>query len=49
MASLALATEFVSKSIFNPEENGDSTNNEDCADDYAATYCFMTRGAKVTS
>jgi hypothetical protein len=49
VASLALTTEFVSKSIFNPEDNGVSTNGEDCADDYAPTYCFMAKGAKVTS
>jgi hypothetical protein len=49
VASLALATEFVSKSIFNPEDNGVSTNNEDSAGDFTPTYCFMARGAKVTS
>nr|XP_040258527.1 uncharacterized protein LOC120975855 [Aegilops tauschii subsp. strangulata] len=49
VASLALATEFINKSIFNLEDNGDSTNNEDCADDCTPTYCFMARGAKVTS
>ena len=37
VASLSLATEFVSKSIFDHEEKGDSTNSEDCADDYAPT------------
>ena len=43
VASLALAIEFVSKSIFDHEEKGDSTNTEDYADDYAPTYCFMAR------
>ena len=33
VASLALATEYISKSIFNTEDNGISTNNDDCADD----------------
>ena len=46
MASLALATAFVSKSIFNPEDNGYSTNTEDSDDDYAPTYCFMAKGSK---
>jgi hypothetical protein len=49
VASMALATEFVSKSIFDHEEKGDPTNYEDCADDFTPTYCFMARGAKVTS
>ena len=49
VASLALATEFVSKSIFNPEDNGNSANTEDCDDDYAPTYCFMARGVKEDS
>ncbi|XP_037437519.1 uncharacterized protein LOC119304953 [Triticum dicoccoides] len=49
VASLALAIEFISKSIFDHEEKGDSTNSEDCADGNAPTYCFMTRGAKVNS
>jgi hypothetical protein len=49
VASLTLATKFVSKSIFDHENNGDSTNLEVCADDYTPTYCFMARGANVTS
>ena len=43
VASLALATAFVSKSVFNSEEN-DFPNT---ADDYSPTYCFMAKGAKV--
>ena len=47
VASLALTTAFVSKSIFNSEEN-DLTNKADVGnDDYAPTYCFMEKGAKV--
>ena len=47
VASLALATAFVSMSIFNIEEN-DLTNKADKGDDdYAPTYCFMAKGAKV--
>ena len=49
VVSLFLTMEFVNKSIFDHEEKGDSTNAEDCFDDYAPTYCFMARGAKVTS
>nr|XP_020160337.1 uncharacterized protein LOC109745635 [Aegilops tauschii subsp. strangulata] len=48
-SGLALATEFVSKSIFDHEKKGDSINTKDCADDYTPTYCFMARGAKVPS
>jgi DNA repair exonuclease SbcCD ATPase subunit len=50
VASLALASAFVAKSIFNPEDNGhdaDAEANDD--DDSAPTYCFMARGAKVNS
>nr|XP_040251661.1 uncharacterized protein LOC120968753 [Aegilops tauschii subsp. strangulata] len=43
VASLALTTEFVSKSIFDHDGKSDSTNSEDCADDYTPTYCFMAR------
>nr|BDI54701.1 Retrovirus-related Pol polyprotein from transposon TNT 1-94 [Triticum aestivum]BDI54741.1 Retrovirus-related Pol polyprotein from transposon TNT 1-94 [Triticum aestivum] len=48
VASLALATAFVSKSIFNAEENGNTNNANEGNDDYAPTYCFMAKGAKVT-
>ena len=48
VASLALATAFVSKSIFNSEENGNTNNADEGNDDYAPTYCFMAKGAKVT-
>ena len=47
MASLALATTFVSKSIFNSEENGFTNKADGGDDDYAPTYCFMAKGAKV--
>ncbi|KAI5001168.1 hypothetical protein ZWY2020_011127 [Hordeum vulgare] len=42
-ASLALATNFVSKSIFNLEENECTIHTDDYADDFAPTYCFMAR------
>lgn len=48
MASLALATTFASKSIFNSEENGNTNNADEGNDDYAPTYFFMAKGAKVT-
>ena len=47
MASLALAIAFVSKSIFNTEENDFPNTADDGDDDYAPTYCFMAKGAKV--
>ena len=47
VVSLALATAFVSKSIFNCEENGNSNTTDDCDGDFAPTYCFMAKGAKV--
>jgi hypothetical protein len=50
VASLALASAFVAKAIFNTEDNGHVANaeaNDD--DDSAPTYCFMERGAKVNS
>ena len=47
VASLALATEFISKSVFNSEENGFSNKADDNDDDYAPTYCFMAKRAKV--
>src|SRR3989337_542270 len=47
VASLALATAYVSKSIFNTEENGFPNTADDGNDDYAPTYCFMAKGAKV--
>ena len=49
MASLALATAFVSKSIFNIEENDLTNKADEGDDDYAPTYCFMARGAKVNT
>ena len=47
MASLALATTFVSKSIFNTEENDLTNKADEGDDDYAPTYYFMAKGAKV--
>ncbi|XP_073360127.1 uncharacterized protein [Aegilops tauschii subsp. strangulata] len=47
VASLALATTFVSKSIFNTEVNGFHNKADDDNDDYTPTYCFMAKGAKV--
>ena len=47
VATLALATAFVSKSIFDSEENGNTNNAYEGNDDYAPTYCFMAKGAKV--
>src|SRR4051812_39182110 len=50
VASLALATAYVAKSIFNTEDNGSVSNAEaNDKDDSAPTYCFMARGAKVKS
>src|SRR6187399_719531 len=49
VASLALATAYVAKSIFNTEDNGSVTNTCDDDDDSAPTYYFMARGAKVKS
>ena len=50
IASLALATAYVAKSIFNTEGNDFHTNAEaDDMDNPAPTYCFMARGAKVKS
>ena len=48
VASLALATTYIAKSIFNIEGNGSVTNADD-ENDSALTYCFMDRGAKVNS
>ena len=48
VASLALATAYVAKSIFNTEDNGSVTNVDD-ENDSAPTYCFMAHGAKVNS
>ena len=48
VASLALATAFISKSIFNSEENGLTNKANEGNDDYAPIYCFMEKGAKVT-
>ena len=47
VASLAFATAFVSKSIFNTEENDLPNSADKRLDDYAPTYCFMAKGAKV--
>ena len=50
VASLALATTYVAKSIFNTEDNGPVTNADgNDQDDSAPTYFFMARGAKVKS
>ena len=50
VASLALASAYVAKSIFNTEDNGLVTNTDaKDEDDSAPTYCFMARGAKVNS
>jgi hypothetical protein len=49
VASLALAADFITKSIFNHEENGYLTDVEACDDDSAPTYCFVAKGAKVSS
>ena len=50
VVSLALATAYVAKSIFNTEDNDFHTNAEaDDEDDPTPTYCFMARGAKVKS
>ena len=50
VASLALASAYVTKSIFNTEDN-DSVTNADAndKDNSTPTYCFMARGAKVNS
>ena len=47
VVSLALATAFVSKSIFDTEENDLTNKADEGDDDYAPTYCFMAKGAKV--
>ena len=47
VASLALATAYVSKSIFNTEETDPTDMPDEDDDDYAPTYCFMAKGAKV--
>ena len=50
VASLALASAFVAKSIFNTEDTAHVANAEaDDEDDSAPTYYFMARGAKVNS
>ena len=47
VASMALASAYVAKSIFNTEDNGHITDVEaDDKDDSAPTYYFMARGAK---
>ena len=47
--SLALATEYVSKSIFNLVEDSPDINPKDCDDDPTPTFCFMAKGANVSS
>ena len=47
VASLARATAFVGKSIFNTEENDLTNKADEGNDDYAPTYCFMAKGSKV--
>ncbi|KAI5021518.1 hypothetical protein ZWY2020_058248 [Hordeum vulgare] len=47
VASFALATIFVSKSIFNLEENDNAIYTDDYVDDVAPTYSFMAKGSKV--
>ena len=47
VASLALATAYISKSIFNTEENDLPNSVDKSVDDYAPTYCLMAKGAKV--
>lgn len=49
VASLALATTFVSMYIFNLKENDNVNNTDDCDDDFAPTYCLMEKGSKVPS
>ena len=50
VASLALATAYVAKSIFNTEDNDFITDvDANDKDNSAPTYCFMARGAKVKS
>ena len=50
VASLALASAYVAKSIFNTKDNGLVTNTDaNDEDDSAPTYYFMARGAKVNS
>jgi hypothetical protein len=49
VASLALASAFVAKSIFNTKDNGYTSDKDASDDDSAPAYCFMARGAKVTS
>ncbi|KAI4966485.1 hypothetical protein ZWY2020_040814 [Hordeum vulgare] len=46
-ASLALATTFVNKSIFNLEEDDNTIHTDDYADDFAPTYCFMAKELKT--
>ena len=48
VACLVLATAFVSKSIFNSEEIDHTNRADEDNDDYAPTYWFMEKGAKVT-
>ncbi|KAI4973470.1 hypothetical protein ZWY2020_035731 [Hordeum vulgare] len=47
VTSIALATTFVTKSIFNLEENDNANYTDEYADDFAPTYCFMAKGLKI--
>ena len=47
VASSALATAYISKSICNPEEDDLPNSSDKSLDDYAPTLCFMAKGAKV--
>ena len=49
VASLALASAYVAKSIFDTDDDGLFTNADANEDDSSPTYCFMARGAKVNS
>ena len=50
MASLALASAYVAKSIFNTEDNDSITNTDpNDKDDSAPTYYFMAHSAKGNS
>ena len=44
VVSLALAVVYISKSIFNAEENDFPNSANKSVDDYAPTYCFMAKG-----
>src|SRR3954467_11620171 len=48
MASLALATSLISKSIFSTEESGPSRADDE-AEDTTPAFCFMAKSSKVSS